>query len=243
MKLTVLGNNGTYPQKNGACSSYLITEGRYNLLIDMGNGSLSKLQNVCDLSSINAIILSHLHFDHFADILPLRYALETRRSKGEDIRAVDVYLPPAPRWLEKELLVNDVFILHRIKDRFRATEGPFSLLFRKVKHSIPSYAVRIENRTETFVYSSDSAVCNSLISIARDADLLLCEASFAGEDTNQENHHLSAYSAGQIASAAKVKGLLLTHLPNDLDPSVLVGEAVEVFSNVQASKLLASYSI
>ncbi|MDY0290157.1 MAG: MBL fold metallo-hydrolase [Sphaerochaeta sp.] len=243
MKLTVLGNNGTYPQENGACSSYLITEGRYTLLIDMGNGSLAKLQHVCDVGAINAIVLSHLHFDHFADIIPLRYALETRRSKGIPIQPVHVYVPSAPSWLMKELSANDVFILHRIHDRFSVAEGPFSLFFRKVKHSIASYAVRVAHGSEVFVYSSDTAMCNSLLSIARDADLLLCEASYIGRDLGQEGHHLSARLAGRVASVAQVGRLLLTHLPNDHDPAVVVREAAQEFPNVQATDLHATYPI
>lgn len=243
MKLTILGNNGTYPQINGACSSYLISDGAYNLLIDMGNGSLAKLQNVCDLGSINAIILSHLHFDHFADIIPLRYALETRRSKGITVQPVDVYLPSAPRWLMKELSANAVFTLHQIEDRLHATEGPLSLVFREVRHSVPSYAVRITNGKRVFVYSSDTAVCNSLVEIAKDADVLLCEASYMGEDLAQEGHHLSALSAGKIAFDAHVRRLLLTHLPVDHESDSIVREAAQVFSNVQATELLASYVV
>lgn len=243
MKLTVLGNNGTYPKVNGACSAYLISEGSYNLLIDVGNGSLAKLQNVCDLGSINAIILSHLHFDHFADIIPLRYALETRRSKGETIQPVHVYLPSAPRWLLKELSANDVFTLHQIQDRFQVTDGPLAMMFRKVVHTVPSYAVRIENGSSSFVYSSDTAVCNSLVSIAKDADVFLCEASYIGENASQAGHHLSALSAGYIASSAKVRRLLLTHLPNDGEVQLIVREAAQVFGNVQATELLASYMV
>jgi len=243
MKLTVLGNNGTYPKVNGACSAYLISEGTYNLLIDVGNGSLAKLQNVCDLSSINTIILSHLHFDHFADIIPLRYALETRRSKGETIQPVHVYLPSAPRWLMRELSANDVFTLHQIQDRFQVTDGPLTMMFRKVVHTVPSYAVRIENGSNSFVYSSDTAVCDSLVSVAKDADVFLCESSYIGEDASQAGHHLSALSAGYIASTAQVRRLLLTHLPNDCEVHQIVREAALVFSNVQTTELLASYMI
>ena len=82
MKLTILGKYGPYPAAGGACSGYLIEQGSTRVLIDCGNGVLSRLQQVCKIKDLSAIVLSHLHSDHMADMLVLRYALEIGRVRG-----------------------------------------------------------------------------------------------------------------------------------------------------------------
>ena len=82
MKLTILGKYGPYPAAGGACSGYLIEQGGNHVLIDCGSGVLSRLQQVCKIHDLSAIVLSHLHSDHMADMLVLRYALEIGKARG-----------------------------------------------------------------------------------------------------------------------------------------------------------------
>ena len=85
MRMTVYGNNATCPEADGACSCFLIeAEGR-RILLDMGNGSLAKLQKDVDLAALDLIAISHLHFDHFGDLFCAKYQLESRRACGEAI--------------------------------------------------------------------------------------------------------------------------------------------------------------
>ena len=70
MKLTVFGNNATCPEADGACSCYLLQTKGKRILLDMGNGSAAKLQKHLPLTQLDAIIISHLHFDHVGN-LPL----------------------------------------------------------------------------------------------------------------------------------------------------------------------------
>ena len=82
MRMTVYGNNATCPEADGACSCFLIeAEGR-RILLDMGNGSLAKLQKDVDLAALDLIAISHLHFDHFGDLFCAKYQLESRRACG-----------------------------------------------------------------------------------------------------------------------------------------------------------------
>ena len=96
MKLTILGNNGPYPCAGGACSGYLLSSdsGRTKLLIDCGTGTLANLSKHLAWDALDAVILSHLHFDHMSDMLPMQYALQFH-SRAE---ALPVYAPltPAP---------------------------------------------------------------------------------------------------------------------------------------------------
>lgn len=244
MELTILGNNGTCPIEAGACSSYLVRTLSQKILIDMGNGSVANLQHYCDLKDIDIIIISHLHFDHFADLIPMKYALETRKCLGERIPMIDLYIPPMPQWLSEELSTNDVFNIQIIAEDIKVHKGNISISWRKVRHSIASFAVRVEAGDSSFVYSSDTGECAELIEIARNADTFLCESTFTGSGQDaRQSHHLSAYGAARTAEAADVGKLLLTHFSEPSYPEVYTMQAREIFPHVVATHMHQTYPI
>ena len=82
MEITVLGCWAPYPRAGGACSGYLIRGGGQNILLEAGNGSLSRLMGFLDFRRLDAVIISHLHPDHYLDLFPLRHAIEGARRDG-----------------------------------------------------------------------------------------------------------------------------------------------------------------
>ncbi|HHW21425.1 MAG TPA: MBL fold metallo-hydrolase [Clostridiaceae bacterium] len=241
MKLTVFGNNATYPMADGACSCYLLETAADKILMDMGNGSMAKLQRKIDLSSLDIIIISHLHFDHMADLFCAKYQLETRRAKGEKIDPVILIAPMLPDWAREELLNNNVFRYIEISDGMVYPLGKGRIIFTKVVHLIESYAVRVEEDDKVFVYSGDTGLCPEIQTAAQNADLFLCEATMTESENIGFGHHLSAKSAAVIAHKAKVKKLLLTHLPTDHKDRVLE-EAVLHFQDTEVSEILGEYA-
>ena len=75
MRLTVLGKSPSWQDAGGACSGYLIQEGDTAVLVDCGNGVFAKLRQRIDYVDVDAVVLSHLHADHFLDLVPYAYAL------------------------------------------------------------------------------------------------------------------------------------------------------------------------
>ena len=75
MRLTVLGKSPSWQDAGGACSGYLIEEGEHLLLLDCGNGVFGKLRQHCDYVDVDTVAISHLHADHFLDLVPYSYAL------------------------------------------------------------------------------------------------------------------------------------------------------------------------
>ena len=94
MKLQIFGNNGPYPAPGGACSGYLLSSdsGETNLLIDCGTGVLTRLMADQRLDALDAVVLSHLHFDHMSDMLPMQYAIQFHPRK----KPLPVYCPLSP---------------------------------------------------------------------------------------------------------------------------------------------------
>lgn len=244
MKLTVVGCAGSFPRADSACSCYLVEHDGFRLVLDMGNGALGALQSHTDLLGIDAVLLSHLHADHCLDLCS---TVVTRR-----------YHPsgPAPRlplWgpagthdrLAAAYDPTDTAGLHDVFDVDAVSAGvgelgPFRLTFALVNHPVETYAVRVEAGGRSVVYSGDTAESDALVSLARGADLFLCEATFddpAGRDAvpNPPGLHLTGESAGAHAERAGVGKLLLTHIPAWSDVDRTVAEASTSFTGKLAA--------
>ena len=75
MRLTVLGKSPAWQDVDGACSGYLLQDGDTTILIDAGNGVFGKMRKFIDYVDVDAVVVSHLHADHFLDLVPYSYAL------------------------------------------------------------------------------------------------------------------------------------------------------------------------
>ena len=75
MRITVLGKSPAWQDAGGACSGYLVEEDGYVLVLDCGNGVFSKLRRYREYVDVDAVLISHLHADHFLDLVPYSYAL------------------------------------------------------------------------------------------------------------------------------------------------------------------------
>ena len=237
MKLIILGNNGPYPCAGGACSGYLLRSdsGRTNLLIDCGTGTLANLAKHLDWDALDAVILSHLHFDHMSDMLPMQYVLQFH-PRAE---ALPVYAPltPAP---VRALLDVPAYALHPMED---VQIGEFSVRFFRGRHPVESHAMRIECDGAVFVYTGDTNEIENLDRFAANADLLLSDAGLSSADWKLSAPHLSAAGCGRLARSANIRRLLLTHLNPKYLPASLADEARMEFANVEIATIGAEYAI
>lgn len=238
MKLTVLGAYGPYPAAGGACAGYLLEHEGFAVLIDCGNGVLSRLQQFIKVSVLRAVIVSHLHSDHFSDLFILRYALQFGWEKGEIERPLPVFAPADPAAEYVRLPYKNVYAVEAIAEGRALQLGPFTFTFLKTKHAIPCYAVAVYLAGEKImVYSADTEYFPALSDFARGATLFLCEANFLEEDLQKgASNHLSARQAATLAQEAGVEALLLTHLLPFRNPQLYLQEAARVFKNVEIAR-------
>jgi len=95
-------------------------------------------------------------------------------------------------------------------------------------------------------YIIDAAFSASLIEFAKDADLLICESTFASDMKLEakEYGHMTAADAATIAKKAKAKKLVLTHFSQRYkDVTKLLEEARKVFKNTEAANDLDSFEV
>jgi len=217
MKLTIVGASGTFPGPHSGCSSYLLEQDGFRLLLDVGNGSTGALQSACGLLGPDAIIVSHLHGDHYLDLITYTYA---RRYHPEGQAPVlPVYGPSDIRHQVLGAygrnvadLLDEVYLFNPIESDQKFAVGPFEVDLRRVNHPVETYGMRISTDGRTITYSADSGECSTLVDLAKDVDLFLCEASYLDGDDNPPDVHLTGKQAAQYATQADAQRLLLTHL-------------------------------
>jgi ribonuclease BN (tRNA processing enzyme) len=213
MRLTVLGCAGSFPGPDSACSAYLVEAEGFQLLVDFGAGSLSALQRYATLTSIDAILLSHLHADHVLDAC--NYVVVRRYAPDGPYPRLPVYAPAgassrlAAAYGEGTL--DDVYEFHELAPG-ELRIGPFAVTVDRVNHPVETYGVRLEHGGRVLAYSADTAPCEALHRLAHNADLFLCEASYLDGEENPPDLHLTGRDAGEAATKAGAARLLLTHL-------------------------------
>jgi len=214
MRLTVLGGSGGFPAAGGACSGYLIEHGGFRLLVDPGYAIVPRLLELVPADGIDAVLVSHGHPDHVADLNPLLRA----RALRDD---------PAPRLPTYALsdALGPVLALDQIRAlagtcevrEFEAGEafriGPFEVQSRLLPHSIPNAGLRISADGHSITYTGDAAPSDDLVELADRTSLLLAEATYVESVPSGNVGALnSALDVGRQADRATVDRLMLTHL-------------------------------
>ncbi len=249
IELTVLGSAGSHPQAGRVCSGYLVEAGDTKLLLDAGNGSTANLQRFASFRDLDAVLISHRHVDHCIDLIGGYYAM---RFDPQRTRRLPLYGPAEVAETLRGLLSSDapfafdeVYDTHEVAPGDRLRFGAVSVELFHSHHPPPTVSMRITVDRTVLVYSGDTAGGDDLIACARDADLLLCEASWAGDPSDYPpDIHLTGRQAGEVAAAAGVKKLVLTHVAGGIDRAEVVTEAREAFDGpVELAEDLARYRI
>jgi ribonuclease BN (tRNA processing enzyme) len=249
VRLTVLGKSPAWQDAGGACSGYLIEDGDSSLLVDCGNGVFSKLRQFRDYTRLDAIVLSHLHADHFLDIVPYAYALTyaprqqpvaVARWPGTEFPARPRLLGP-PKTIETlrrivgswgpEDLIDNAFKIEEYEESSSPSVGPIELAFRQVPHFQETYAIRISsaNGGGTLVYGADHAPTGTVVDFIEGADLLLIEATLPRPERTGIRGHVTPREAGEHAREGAAKRVVLTHISDELDELWALNEARAVF--------------
>lgn len=243
MRLDVLGSSGTYPERGGACSGYLLRHDGFPLWIDAGSGTLAQLQNHVDIDKVGALFLSHTHADHLVDLYTFFYGLWFHEAQP---RHIPLIVPVGAvayigRLLSDEMQQSfgEVFDIHEF-DAGDVTEvGPFRLEFFDSVHSAKNLSLRAQAQDRVFCYSGDTGPNEHLARAAKEADLFLCEASWQRDTAvTIDPVHCRAHETAEAARDAGARALWLTHVWPGLDRTRSIEEASAVFDGpVEAPRL------
>ena len=213
MKITPIGIWGGYPKANSATSSFLIEHDGFHCLIDCGSGVLSSLQNYLPLEQLDAVVISHYHADHIADIGSLQYSRLINFYLGKPAIALPIYGHiHDPEQFEK-LSYKDQTIGVGISEEDIIQIGPFTVSFCRTIHPVYCLAMKFSIDNHSIVLTADTEWRDELVEFARGADLLISEANLYEEHAGKAPGHMAGSEAGKLANRSGTKQLVLTHLP------------------------------
>jgi ribonuclease BN (tRNA processing enzyme) len=253
VRLTIIGMSGSYPGPESAASCYLVEQeydGRvFRLLLDLGNGALGELQRHIELDQVDAVLLSHLHADHCLDLCG--FYVVRRYFMGASWPGVPVYGPAgtadrmaAAYDLPADPGMHQEFDFRELADGDDFALGPFRVRTTRVAHPVEAYALRVEADGGSLVYSGDTGVCDALVALAEGADLFLCEASFMEAKDNPPDLHMTGRQAGEHATRAGARRLVLTHIPPAIDAKQVLRDAEGAFAgDVDLARVGATYTL
>lgn len=221
------------------CSGYLLTHTpatgeTTRILVDAGNGATANLQRYTTFDQLDAIVLTHRHIDHIADMVGMFYALRyAPNPRGPlAVYAAKEVAETLAAMLKRDSAneLTDTFRFHTLRDESQVAIGDVTLTSCTAVHSVPAVSVKFVADGATLVYSGDTTTNARLVELARDADVFLCEATWSGDLANYpQGIHLTATAAAQHARDANVGELILTHLVATTDPATALREAAQVF--------------
>ena len=227
MELIVLGAAPAYTDRAGsAASSYLLRAGGAAMLLDLGQGAYANLAATIEPSTLVGVMVSHLHPDHFVDLVPLRHYLKWEFVPARHISV----LAPAGLAARLDGLNGEPGFAAEALDIEALAEGgrrigPFEVEVRRVTHKEESYAFRVvvaaggagsggaaAGGAAGLVYSGDSGRAEDFLPLIRPGDTVLSEASFGAGPVAKGAGHITAADAARVASAGGASRLLLTHV-------------------------------
>lgn len=235
MELIILGSGTGVPSLRRGSPGFLAKTENQSILLDSGSGTLGRmLQAGVTYKNVDAVLYTHIHPDHCADLVPLVFACKYQ----EDPRTKDLliiggrgfrdYYEELRRvhgsWIEPE-----TFRIHiREVEADKAAIGDLGVTTLPLEHTPESVGYRIASpQGRTVVYAGDTDYCPNIVELARGADLLLLECSFP--EGRKVAGHLTPSLAGRIAQEAGCKRLCLTHFYPPCDQSDIRGDCESVF--------------
>jgi ribonuclease BN (tRNA processing enzyme) len=264
VKITVLGKSPSWQDAGGACSGYLVEDGETLVLVDCGNGVFAKLRQFVDYVDVDAVVLSHLHADHFLDLIPYSYALTyaprqqpvpVAQYPGTDEPARPRLIAPlgARRTFRRVVgawgnddLIENAFELEEYDPDDVVEVGELRFRFHEVPHFTATFAMDITSNGGggRLTYGADCSPGPELVEIARQTDLLIVEATLPRPERTGIRGHLTPGEAGEHARQAGARRVVLTHISDELDHEWARRQAEEAFGGpVEIAREGAVYEV
>ena len=251
LKLTILGKSPSWQDAAGACSGYLVQSETTSILLDCGNGVFSKLRMHLDYVDIDAVVLSHMHADHWLDLVPYAYALTYAPRQQpvpvhiwpgtDDPSRPRLIAPPGATEMFRRVvgswgnddLIENAFELTEYSPGDAVEIGDLSASFQEVPHFMQTFAVDFRSADGSggrLTYGADCRPGKEIIEIARDADLLLLEATLPRPERTGVRGHMTPGEAGDHAREAGAKKVVITHISDELGDDWAKAEAEKTFN-------------
>jgi len=238
VRLTIVGSAGSVAGPDSPASCYLLeadANGRtWRLVLDLGSGAIGPLQRYCDPCRVDAVLISHGHVDHCADLGALSVLRRYGPSRDDGLPRIALF---GPHGIDKRILeisgdtgpdpsYDDLteFDFTALQHGARVSLGPFDITVARAYHPVPALAYRIEGPSPyqgraSLVFTGDTDRCQEVDALTRDCDLLLGEAGWAHRSENPEGIHMNGDELGKLAAASGASKVVVTHIASWVPPA------------------------
>lgn len=228
MRLTVVGSGTSQPQPETPASGLLIETDDTAILIDCGQGVIRELMGIRDPRELDAIVIGHMHADHYIDLVSLRYLLPW---EGVASAHLPVLLPPggkvrldalATAISERPNFFDDAYSVLEYDPAHRIHVGDLTLNFVAGQHYVPAWGCIVSGPDGARIaVSGDTGPSDAFVEAARGADVVVAEATLADAATDDPRRgHLTAEEAIEMADRAGAERVVLVHFRAELQERI-----------------------
>lgn len=238
LELTIVGCAGSTAGPDSAASCYLVSttdgDGRtWQLVLDLGSGAIGPLQRHCDPVRVDAVLISHGHPDHCADMGALDVLRRYGPARDEDLPRIPLL---GPAGIDRR--IGDVS--GSPSDRGAQTYdhqpmspgevrsiGPFTIEAARADHPVPAFAYLVTAGESRLLFTGDTDRCAEVDALAARATAILGEAGWAHREINPPGVHMNGDQLGRMAADAGVERLIVTHIASWVDPEPTLAQVRE----------------
>lgn len=224
MRLTVIGSGTSQPQPETPASGLLIETESTAILVDCGQGIIRELMNIRDPRELDAIVIGHMHADHYIDLVSLRYLLPW---EGVASAHIPVLLPPggkerlralATGISERPTFFDDAYSVLEYDPSHRTHIGDLTVSFTPGQHYVPAWGCVISGpEGQRIAISGDTGPSDTFVEAARGADLVVAEATLVDSRFDDPRRgHLTPEEALDMADRAGARQVVLVHFRAEL---------------------------
>lgn len=236
MKIKVLGSTSPYSTNDRNGIGYLIESNNYRIMLDAGSGISKNLDMNKDLENLT-IIISHLHRDHYAELLPLSYATYIMSKNNLLKNKIKVYIPDDIDSIDKAYVLSleedSYFEMIEYSKEDILSVGSMKVEFTESLHGVKTYSIKVSENDKSICYTSDTGYANNnIIPFANNTELLICETTYLKDQTKPKDVHLTTIEAGNLALKSNVKKLMINHFWPSISKEKYLEEVRNIFDNV-----------
>ena len=219
LRLTVLGCSTAAPHTASPAAGFLVEYDDTALMLDAGQGTIRRLQRVLDPHDLTAVIIGHMHADHYLDLVGLRYLFAWGEATPEPL---PVWIPPGGRARidhlsravsERDGFFDAAFDVVEYEPSEPIQVGSLWVRFIQAQHYVPAWGVVIgAPNGARLAYTGDTGPSEIMEAAAFGVDLLLVEAALRlTSHDDPRRGHLTPEEAIELAIRAEASQALLVH--------------------------------
>jgi ribonuclease BN (tRNA processing enzyme) len=218
MRLTILGTGSARPVGDSGQSGVLVEADGTYVLFDIGAGIASKVEQFVGATRLSALFVGHFHADHWLDIGPMRYRFPWGEPAPAPLR---VFLPPggndklehlAAAINERPGFFKPAYDVTEYESATTYEVGPFKVTPHAVGHYVPAFSMEIVGpRGERIIYAGDMGPSDMVIDLARDAEVLILEATLedGSTDDTRRGHLDTPEAIDHVRRSGARQGILV----------------------------------